>query len=81
MGTGMGFGEMVLIMVIVAAVYGSTKLPGTGDLLGRWLRGNDPRRAPFRARALRRWRPLDWMLLGTTLALATSVAFTLARRG
>jgi mttA/Hcf106 family protein len=77
----MGFGEMVLIMAVIAAVFGSTKLPGTGDLLGRWLRGDDPRRAPFHLRGERRWRPVDWMLLGTTLALATSVAFTLARRG
>ena len=32
---GMGFGELVLILVIVVVVFGATKLPQLGDGLGQ----------------------------------------------
>jgi sec-independent protein translocase protein TatA len=32
---GMGFGELVLILVIVVVVFGATKLPQLGDGLGK----------------------------------------------
>jgi sec-independent protein translocase protein TatA len=35
---GMGFGELVLILVIVLVVFGSTKLPQLGDGLGRAIK-------------------------------------------
>jgi sec-independent protein translocase protein TatA len=35
---GMGFGELVLILVIVLVVFGATKLPQLGDGLGRAIK-------------------------------------------
>jgi sec-independent protein translocase protein TatA len=35
---GMGFGELVLILVIVTVVFGATKLPQLGDGLGRAIK-------------------------------------------
>jgi sec-independent protein translocase protein TatA len=35
---GMGFGELVLILVIVMVVFGATKLPQLGDGLGRAIK-------------------------------------------
>ena len=35
---GMGFGELLLIMVIVVVVFGATKLPQLGDGLGRAIK-------------------------------------------
>jgi sec-independent protein translocase protein TatA len=35
---GMGFGELVLILVIVVVVFGATKLPQLGDGLGRAIK-------------------------------------------
>lgn len=35
---GMGFGELVLILVIVMVVFGSTKLPQLGDGLGKAIK-------------------------------------------
>ena len=35
---GMGFGELVLVLVIVLVVFGSTKLPQLGDGLGRAIK-------------------------------------------
>ena len=32
---GMGFGELVLVLLIVVVVFGATKLPQLGDGLGR----------------------------------------------
>jgi sec-independent protein translocase protein TatA len=34
----MGFGELVLILVIVMVVFGATKLPQLGDGLGRAIK-------------------------------------------
>lgn len=35
---GMGFGELVLILVIVVVIFGATKLPQLGDGLGRAIK-------------------------------------------
>ena len=35
---GMGFGELVLILVIVMVVFGATKLPQLGDGLGKAIK-------------------------------------------
>lgn len=35
---GMGFGELVLILVIVMVIFGATKLPQLGDGLGRAIK-------------------------------------------
>ena len=35
---GMGFGELVLILLIVVVVFGATKLPQLGDGLGKAIK-------------------------------------------
>ena len=35
---GMGFGELVLVLLIVVVVFGATKLPQLGDGLGRAIK-------------------------------------------
>jgi len=35
---GMGFGELVLILIIVMVVFGATKLPQLGDGLGKAIK-------------------------------------------
>jgi sec-independent protein translocase protein TatA len=35
---GLGFGELVIILVIVVVVFGATKLPQLGDGLGKAIR-------------------------------------------
>lgn len=35
----MGFGELVLILVLVLLFFGAGKLPGLGEALGKSLRG------------------------------------------
>ena len=35
---GMGFGELILILLIVVVVFGATKLPQLGDGLGRAIK-------------------------------------------
>jgi hypothetical protein len=74
MGLGLGFAELVLVMLIVLAVFRSTRLPGAGDLLGRLLRGQDPARP-----RPGRWSLVDWLLLATTLALAAALAASFVR--
>jgi energy-coupling factor transporter transmembrane protein EcfT len=77
MAFGAGFGEVFMILLIVLAVFGSTKLPGTENLLRR-LRGPDPMRTRFYAPATARWTLVDWLLLATTIALAGCLALSYA---
>ncbi len=35
---GMGFGELVLVLIIVVVVFGATKLPQLGDGLGKAIK-------------------------------------------
>lgn len=35
---GLGFGELVIILIIVVVVFGSTKLPQLGDGLGKAIK-------------------------------------------
>jgi hypothetical protein len=71
---GMGFSEVFLIMVIVAVVYGSTKLPGAGDLLGRWMREETPSEGQPG-----RWTTVDWLLVSTTLAIAVTLTVAVTK--
>ena len=70
---GMGFGEVVLILMIVAVAFGSTKMPGPGDMFGRWMRGEDPSQPSAPAQGGGRWTTVDWLLLTTTLAIAVTL--------
>ena len=36
---GLGFGELVLILLIVIVLFGAKRLPELGDGLGRFVRG------------------------------------------
>jgi sec-independent protein translocase protein TatA len=38
MPLGMGFGELILILLIVVVVFGATKLPQLGDGLGKAIK-------------------------------------------
>jgi hypothetical protein len=77
MGVGIGFGELFLILLLLATVYGSAKLPG--DALSRWMRGEDPSRPSLPARREARWTTLDWLLLLTTVAIAGMLLVAVAR--
>jgi sec-independent protein translocase protein TatA len=77
---GMGFGELVLITVIVVVVFGATKLPQLGDGLESSVkRFRDSIQSAQRPRLLlqsrerRRWTLSDWLLLVTAVALAAAV--------
>jgi sec-independent protein translocase protein TatA len=35
---GMGFGELLLVLIIVVVVFGATKLPQLGDGLGKAIK-------------------------------------------
>lgn len=57
----MGFGDLVLILVMVVVIFGATKLP---------LTSNRPAGAPLQAS---RWTWTDWALLAAAI-LSVSVA-------
>ena len=61
---GMGFGDLVLILVIIVVVFGATKLP---------LAGNRPEGGQLQAS---RWTWADWALLAAAI-LSVSVAVAL----
>jgi hypothetical protein len=61
----MGFGELMLVLVIVVIVFGSAKLPSLGDRL-RVLQARSVRQAS---------PPADWLFIGT---LAVLLSFALA---
>ncbi|HVU53051.1 MAG TPA: twin-arginine translocase TatA/TatE family subunit [Polyangia bacterium] len=77
MAFGVGFSEVLLILLIALAVFGSTKLPGADNLLRR-LRGPDPMRTRSYGSAAARWTFVDWMLLAATIALAGALALSYA---
>jgi sec-independent protein translocase protein TatA len=86
---GMGFGELVLMLVIVVVVFGATKLPQLGGGLGEAIeqfrdrRQRQRRRSRRRVRPLlrrtssRRWTPSDWSLVCTAIAAAVFALLTL----
>jgi hypothetical protein len=75
----MGFGGLVLILVIVFTLFGSKKLPQIDELLRRWLSGFDPTRPRLvPMHPARRWTTIDWLLVSTTAALAVSLAVSYA---
>jgi hypothetical protein len=79
MGVGMGFGELVLILMIVAVAFGA-KMPGPGDPFARWMRGSsaDPG-ASEEGRRAGGWTTVDWLLLATTIAIAVTLTLALLR--
>jgi hypothetical protein len=75
----MGFGELVLILAIVVTVFGATRLPQLDELLRRWMSGADRARPRLLfTRASRGWTAVDWLLFGTTAALAAALAVSYA---
>jgi hypothetical protein len=75
----MGFGELVLILLIVMVVFGSTKLPQAHDSLAKWLRG-EQFRAVRRDDKSRRWSKSDWALVVMVWVLAAMALWLLLRR-
>jgi len=76
----MGFGELVLILVIVVVVFGATKLPDHAERLGEAIerfRAGPQRIEPphllLQRTSRRRWRLFDWLLVGAALVLAAVV--------
>ena len=84
----MGFGELVLILIIVVVVFGATKLPQLGDGLGDGIERFRDRQqhAPrlhllLRRTSLRRWTVSDWLLaISATVAVAAVIANALLLR-
>jgi sec-independent protein translocase protein TatA len=90
----MGFGELVLILIIVIVVFGATRLPQLGGGLGEAIeqfrdRLQRQQRPPprrfrplFRRISPRRWTPSDWLLVCASIAAGASalLAFVLLRR-
>ena len=77
---GMGFGELVLILVIVVVVFGATKLPGLEEGLGNGIkRFRENLQSAERPRLLlqRRkrygWALSDWLWVAAAVALAGTV--------
>jgi TatA/E family protein of Tat protein translocase len=78
---GMGFGDVILILVIVVVVFGSTKLPNLGDGLGRLLRGEQaspPRLLMERQR--KSWTRSDWALVIAAVVVGAAALALLLRR-
>jgi hypothetical protein len=59
----MGPGELVVILLIVVAVFGSTKLPQIGEYLERLLNGEPLVERPDA------WTSEDWLLVIAVVAL------------
>jgi hypothetical protein len=78
MGVGLGFGEMFMIMLLLVAAFGATRLPG-GDLFSKLLRGRELTRARYHAHGGRHWKAVDWVLLSATLVLGVAVAISYTR--
>jgi sec-independent protein translocase protein TatA len=77
---GMGFGELVLILVIVVVVFGRTRLPQLGADLENGvkrfrdaLQNREPPRLLLQKREPRRWKLTDWLLVLAALALVVLV--------
>src|SRR5437868_3017853 len=77
---GMGFGELVLLLVVVVVVFGATKLPylggGLGDSIQRrrdQQRRGDRLHLVFRDGRSRPWTFFDWLLVLAAVALGAIV--------
>jgi len=74
----LGFGELLLILIITVVIFGATKLPQIGDALGN--RNADPPRLLLR-REPRRWTRSDWALVVAAVGLvALAIANAAIRR-
>jgi len=62
----LGFGELLLVLIITVVIFGATKLPQIGDVLGN--RNADPPRLLLR-RDSRRWTRSDWALVVAAVGL------------
>jgi len=84
----LGFGELLLILIIVAVVFGSIKLPQLGEGLANAMKryrgsldNREPRRLLLQRRAPRRWTLSDWSLLVAAVGLvALAIANAAMRR-
>jgi len=83
----MGFGELVLILVIVVVVFGPMKLPQLGEGLGDAIRrfrqsppDAEPPRLLLQRRGPRRWTRSDWLLVIAAVALGAGVVANAALR-
>ena len=84
----MGFGELVLILIIVVVVFGATKLPQLGGGLGEAIEQfrdrlqRQQRPTPRQVRPLlrrtspRRWTPSDWLLVCAAIAAGVFALLT-----
>jgi Sec-independent protein translocase protein TatA len=64
----MGFGEQVLILLVVVIVFGSTKLPQLGEYLEKALHDRQLEdRLLIRARHA--WSRWDWLLVAAVVML------------
>jgi sec-independent protein translocase protein TatA len=80
MHLGMGFGELVLLLIIVVVVFGATRLPQIGDGLENGikrfrenLQSTERPRLLLRRREPRRWTISDWLLVLAAVAFAAAV--------
>jgi hypothetical protein len=76
----MGFGELVLILLIVVVVFGSAKLPQAQDSLAQWLRGEQIRVVRRPDGRPHRWSKSDWILVATVWLLAATALWLMLRR-
>jgi hypothetical protein len=74
---GMGFGELLLILVIVVVVFWATKLPQ----LGESLHDAERPRLLLQRRWPSRWARADWLLVIAAVALGAGVLANAALRG
>lgn len=78
---GMGFGELVLIAIVIVVVFGSTRLSGLGDGLGHLLRGEEPPPSRLLLERRRGWTWPDWAIVILTASMASAALVMLLRSG
>ena len=77
---GMGFGELVLIAIIVLVVFSSKELPSLGDALERWLRAEQSFDHALSPLEQRPWTPREWALVTVVVALTAVLVASLVQR-
>ena len=79
---GMGFGELILIVIIVLVVFGATKLPQLGEHWGEQFRELQQDRPEFRlvrAPDPERWTWRDWLRVCVAVALGVLAVLSVVR--
>jgi hypothetical protein len=77
---GMGFGELVLIAIIVLVVFSSKELPSLGDALERWLRAEQSFDHALSPPEQRPWTQQEWALVTVVVALTAVLVASLLQR-